>query len=97
MAHGLEYPVHVLLAIDRDDDDGARGFGHDPPGGLDAIHDRHDQVHEDQVWLLLGAALHRLGAIAGNPHHLVRRLQGDRPTQRLDGHRHVIDDGDLHP
>ncbi|MNH40660.1 hypothetical protein D3C79_1020160 [compost metagenome] len=78
MAHGLEHAVHVLLAVHRDDDDGARGFGHDPPGGLHAVHHRHDQVHQDQVRQLLGATLHRLGAIAGHPHHLVCRLQGDR-------------------
>ncbi len=49
MAHGLEHPVHVLFTVDRNDDNGAWGFGHDPPGRLDTVHHRHDQVHEDQV------------------------------------------------
>ena len=36
---------------------------------------RHDQVHQDQVGRLLGAALHRLGAVAAPPSDLVRRLE----------------------
>ncbi len=97
MAHGLEHPVHVLLAVDRDNDDGAGRFGHDPPGRLDAIHHRHDQVHENQVGSVLGAFAHGFSAIAGHPDHLVRRLEGQGPAQRLYRHGHIVDDGDLHP
>jgi hypothetical protein len=97
MAHGLEDPVHVLLAIDSDDDNGARGRGHDLPGRLDPVHDRHDQVHEDQVRGYGLAALYGFQAIAGDPHHLVRRLAHDRPAQRFHGQRHIVDDCDLHP
>ncbi|MNV99927.1 hypothetical protein D3C71_1953590 [compost metagenome] len=97
MAHGFEYPVHILLAIYRDDHDRARRLGHDPPSCLDAIHHRHDQVHENQIRHLLGAAAHRLGAIAGHPDHLVRGFEGQRAAQRLHRHGHVVDDGDLHP
>ncbi|MNL10453.1 hypothetical protein D3C87_1312520 [compost metagenome] len=94
--HGFEDPVHVLLAIDRHNDDRARGFGHDPARGFDAVHHRHDQVHQDQVRSIFSAQLYCLGTVAGDPDHLMRRLEGQRPAQGLHRHGHVVDDGDLH-
>ncbi|MNK94468.1 hypothetical protein D3C87_1146700 [compost metagenome] len=96
MAHGFKHPVHVLLAIDRDNDDGARRFGHDPSSGFHTVHDRHDQVHQDQVRRLLGTLLHRFLAIARDPDHLMRRLESQGPAQGFHGHGHVVDDGDFH-
>ena len=46
MAHGLEYAADVSLAVDRDDHNRTRAFRHDPARGLDAVHDRHDQVEQ---------------------------------------------------
>ncbi|MNN66234.1 hypothetical protein D3C81_1817990 [compost metagenome] len=97
MAHGLEHAVHVLLAVDGDDDDGTRRLGHDQPGRLHTIHHRHDEVHENQVGRCLGTLAHGLGTIAGHPDHLMRRLQGQGPAQRFYRHGHIVDDGDLHP
>ncbi|MNQ89751.1 hypothetical protein D3C85_1050670 [compost metagenome] len=96
VAHGLEHPVDILLAIDRDNDDRTRCLGHDPAGGFDPVHDRHDQVHQDQVRGQLGATLHRLQAITGHPHHLMCRLERQGSTQGLHGHGHIIDDCDFH-
>ncbi|MOA09570.1 hypothetical protein D3C78_1294110 [compost metagenome] len=95
MAHGLEHPVDVLLAVTGDNHNSAWAVGHDPPGGFHAIHDRHEQVHEDQVRGVFGAALHRLGAVGGHPDQLMRRLERQGAAQGLDRQGHVIDDGDL--
>lgn len=95
MAHGLEHPVDVLLAVTGDDHNSAGTVGHDPSGGLHAIHDRHEQVHEDQVRGVFGAALHRLGPIDRHPDQLMRRLERQGAAQGFDRQGHVIDDGDL--
>jgi hypothetical protein len=61
----------VLLGEGRQDDDvGVRGLLADPSGRLDAVHDRHRQVHEDNV---RGQARHHrqgIRAIAGLTDHL---------------------------
>ncbi|MNG03180.1 hypothetical protein D3C84_862480 [compost metagenome] len=75
MAHGLEHPMHILLAIHGDDHNGTRRFGHDPSSGFNPVHHRHDQIHQDQVWRLCGTLLHRFLAIAGDPDNLVRRFK----------------------
>ena len=44
--------------------DRTRPFVHDPPRGLDAVHHRHEQVHEDDVGPLAPRHRHRLLAVA---------------------------------
>lgn len=97
ISHRFENPVHILLDIDGNNHDRARTFRHDPTSCLDAVHHRHEQVHQHHVGRIGGALGHRLGTVAGDPDDLVLRLEGQRAAQRLDGQRHVIDDSDPQP
>jgi hypothetical protein len=47
---------------------GRRGVLHDPPGGLDAIQDRHPQVHQQDVRTPFGCQGHRLFPVARPGH-----------------------------
>ena len=89
--------MDILLSVHGDNDDGTRCSGHDLSGRFDAIHDRHDQVHQDKVRRQLRTALDGFGAIGRDPDHLMRGLESDGPAQGLHGHGHIVDDSDLHP
>jgi hypothetical protein len=41
------------------------GFGHDAPGGLDAVGAGHPHVHEHHVGAELEGEPHRLGSVGG--------------------------------
>ena len=49
VAHRLVDQVEVARDAGRDQQDRAGAVGHDAARRLDAVHDRHDQVHEDHV------------------------------------------------
>src|SRR5271157_4971340 len=63
----------------RHHQDGTGRFIHDPPGGLDAIGPRHEQIHEDQIGPISSRHRHGLLTIVGNPRHL---LPGTDSTTR---------------
>jgi len=95
-AHGLVDPPQMGPDRAGHDHDGAGRLGHDPPGGLDSIEDRHDQVHQDQVGPVGPGQLDGLGAVAGEPGDLVVGHRGDGAPERLAGHHQVVDDPDPH-
>ena len=96
MPHRLVDERDVAAHGRRDDEDRARGREHDLPGGLDAVHVRHEQVHENQVGAVTFRSRHRLDAIAGRPGDLMIRQTGDNPAQGLARGPHIVDDSDSH-
>ena len=69
----LEAFVHVLVQVERGEDEHARALvsfeRHDLARGLDAVHLRHLHVHEHHVRVQPSRELERLGAVAGLAHH----------------------------
>src|ERR1017187_231616 len=63
---GAQRREHVLVQVERGQhqDAGAGGFrcGGDLPGGLDAVHAGHPDVHQDHVRFFSGGEFYRLGA-----------------------------------
>jgi hypothetical protein len=49
VAHRVEDACGVGPHAGGDEQDGARRVGHDAAGGFDAVHDRHQQVHQHEV------------------------------------------------
>ena len=89
-------PEVVPLPLDRHDDD--RGVGHllgQDLGRLDAVHDRHVDVHQDDVGAQLAGLLHPLLAVGGGAHDLDVGLEGQQLLQVVQGARDVVDDQDL--
>ena len=82
--------VDVVIEAERGQDQHPRGrLGtHDPAGGLDAVQNRHADVHEHHVGPEPPGGCNRVLAVAGLPHHGGLRLvlqdlaQAD-PDQRL--------------
>ena len=56
-------------------------FGEQHPGGGDAVHDRHRQVHQDHVGGGRHGHLHRLLAIGGLADHLDVRVGLDEADE----------------
>ena len=94
--HGLEYLGGIPLHRRRDHNDGTGRALHDAPGRLDAIHHRHDQIHQNQIGLVVATAPHRFGAVVGHPGDLVARHRLEHPPQPLHGHLGVVDYGNSH-
>jgi hypothetical protein len=92
-----ERVVDVLVEVEgREHDHPRRALpvGGHLPGRLDAVHDRHAHVHEDDMRALLAAELHRLLPVGGGSHDaevVLRAEQGPEP--RADDLL-VVDDGD---
>jgi hypothetical protein len=51
--------------IAAEDQDRGRSDGHDPFHGFEAVHDRHHDVHGDDIWSQTLCHLHCLPAIVG--------------------------------
>jgi hypothetical protein len=96
LAHGVEDETHIGAHADRDDQDGARRAGHDAARGLDAVHTRHEQIHEDQVGRILRAEVDGSRAVARDPDDVVVRVRCQHASEGLDRHGHVVDDADSH-
>src|SRR3954464_12586356 len=93
---------YVLVDLERGQDGAPAGGQLRSPGdGLrrgEAVHPGHADVHEDDVRTQFGGQPHRLGTVAGLPHHLDVRgaaeergeTRGDEPLglseQNLQGH-----------
>jgi hypothetical protein len=61
----------VLVDVRGEHDDrDVRVLGGQPPGGRDAVEDRHPQVEQDRVRPVRGDLLHRLLAVGGRADHL---------------------------
>src|SRR5262249_28585373 len=80
----------------RDEQKGTWTLGHDAPGGLDTVHDRHDEIHENHIRPVLGRAAHGLGAIHGHPRHSVAGHADHKPPQHFAGQGQVVDNADAH-
>lgn len=96
MAHRLQHQREVAIDTSGHQQDRAGGAGHDLPGRLDPVKDRHQQVHKDHVGPVLPRPPHRLGAVLGHPGDAVARLGQHDAAERLAGEQQVVDDGDSH-
>jgi len=98
-AAGAESFIHfaeVRADARGDDKDGARRGGHDAAGGFRAVHDRHEQVHQDDVGQVGGSLADSLGAVDGGPRDAVARRGFDDAAQQRLSQRQIVDDGDTH-
>ena len=84
--------VQVEGGQDERTDVAARG---DPPGGLDAVHDRHPDVHQDDVGTGPPGRLHRLRAVARLADHGEAGRGRDDPAETHPDQCLVV--GDHHP
>jgi hypothetical protein len=98
---GAQRVVHIAVQVEggQDEDPRARapvrpGSG-ELPGGLDAVHDGHAHVHQDDVGGQLAADLHRLGPVAGGADHREVRLGVQQRGEA--GAHHVVIVGDDDP
>jgi hypothetical protein len=66
------------------------------PGRVQAVHDRHGQVHEDHVGREVGGHGGGVGAVADRPDDL-EAAQLEHPDQRFPEHLVVVDHQDPHP
>ena len=66
--------------------------GEDAPSGFDAAHDRHAQVHEDDVGLVHLREGDGALAVLRFAHDLEIRLQPEQCAQRLAEERLVVDE-----
>ena len=87
MPHRLEDPAGVDPHAAGDDQDRARGAGHDAARGLHAVHLRHHQVHQDQIRRVLRAELHGLGAVQRDPDDAIGRIDAHHALQELGDRR----------
>ncbi len=94
--HCRKHAPGMVFDIGGDDQDRTGSLGHDPSGRLDAIHHRHDQVHQHQIGQRGRAHPHRFGAVGSGPQHLMLGGGGDDPAQRLQRGGRIVDDRDLH-
>ncbi|MCY1537328.1 hypothetical protein D9M68_728180 [compost metagenome] len=96
VAHRVEHLSGIAAEIHGDHHDRAGRGRHDPARGFDAVHHRHQQVHQDQVRRAGRGHLHGLLAVDGDPGELEGRVQRDGPAQCGDRERGVVDDADFH-
>src|SRR5436853_54571 len=95
-AHGLKDFGGIVVHAGGDDDDGAGTLRHDPAGGFNAVHFRHDQIHQDQVGGVRGAASHRLLPVKGDPSQFMAATAGQDAPHGFHRHNHVIYNRDPH-
>jgi len=94
--HRLENRARADLHAAGDDQNGAGAGRHDPTRALHAVHHRHHDVHQDQIGRVLGAEIHRLGAVSRHPHDTVQRIAAHDPPQQIGNAGQVVDDADPH-
>src|SRR5918996_4223016 len=84
-------PVDVVGRVGAGDDHDARRGKRlpDPPGGLDPVHDRHVQIHEEEIREKLAGQPRRLAAVVRHADH-VEAVQLERRGQRLQEKRLVV-------
>ena len=89
-------PEIVALALDgHDDDRRPRGFLGQHLGRLDAVHDRHVDVHEDDVRHDLLGLLDAFFAIDGGGDHLDVGLEREQLLEVIQGAGDVVHDQDF--
>ena len=93
----LHRPAQVVaLALNRHDDDGrGRDFLGEGFGRLNPVHDRHVDVHQDDVRGQLLGLLHPFLAVDRGAHDLDVRLEGQQLLEVVQRARNVVDDQDL--
>jgi len=96
VAHGLKDKLHVAFDRGGHNQDSAGRIAHDLPGCFGAVHDRHDQVHQDYVRDIRGAFFCRFRAVARRPGYFPAGFPGDRAPEGFQRQEHVIDDGNPH-
>ena len=78
---GIEAFDQILIAIERREENDRRPFfarhALDPPGGFEAIHDRHHDVEQDQVGCVGDEAADGFLAVLGEDHLMSQLLQED--------------------
>ena len=89
--HGIVDERDVSADRGGDDQDRARAARHDLPGGLHAVHVRHDQIHQDQVRTVALRHRDRLHAVGCRPGNGVVGQAAHHAAQRLAGGPHVVD------
>ncbi|MNT22331.1 hypothetical protein D3C72_1577120 [compost metagenome] len=94
--HRVEHPRGMARHVRRHHHDRAGRFRHDAARGLDAVHDRHDEVHQHHVGTVARAMLHGLQSVRRCPRHFQAGLQRDRAPQGFDREGHIVDDPDSH-
>ena len=96
---GAERLVDVLVEVEGGEDHdacaGERLVAGDPPRGLEAVHDRHADVHQHDVGALAGHERHRLGAVGGLTDDLDVGLTVEQHREAAAHERLVV--GDDHP
>jgi hypothetical protein len=88
-----------LVGIGREHDDREKDLAAGGPQGMKdgkSIHVRHHQIEEDQVRRELVANFEGQAGIGNGPHLFVTCF-GEHVLQKLDVHRFVINNEDLHP
>src|ERR1700680_4367361 len=86
----------MILEGGGNNENGTRRVGHNPARRLNAIHNGHHQVHQDQIRSVLAAPLDRFRSIAGYPSDLVARDTQDNPAQGLGRGCYVVYNSDSH-
>ena len=86
LAPACERFVHVLVGVEGSQDQYSSWTGgDDAPGGLDAVHRRHANVHEHDIGLQLPVLAECFQAVAGlTDHHQVGFAIEDDPKTRSD-------------
>src|ERR1022692_674575 len=98
---GAQRVVDVLVQVEGGQDEDARpiepgapGGAAELPGGLDAIHARHADVHEDDVRAQFAADGHRLGPVAGCAEDREVWLRGQEPGESGANYLMIVGDDD---
>jgi len=96
---GLERRGDLLLLDEarHRDDLGLRSFGLDPADRGDAVHVRHQEIHQDDVGLEATGHRHALAAVGGLADNLDVVLEVEEDAQAHPDDRVVVDDEDADP
>ena len=100
--HRVQRPVTqrfedlVAVSGDRggDDQDRTGALLHDLASRFDAVHDRHDQVHQHEVGPIGLAFFDRLLTVFGDPGHFGIGQRDDDAAQNFDRHLDIVDNRD---
>ena len=85
----------VVVGGGEHDDLHLQPLGRDHPGGREAVHLRHREVHEHDLRTQAPGELDRLAAVAGFTHHFVT-LRLEQAPEAVTEERMVIGDQDAH-
>src|ERR1700729_1814822 len=88
------FDLHQILITDRKDNDGDLGDGANLAAEFNAVHLRHRDVGDDEVWLPRMYGLHSFDAVGGDPQGVP--LRRERRTKDSGDLRFVIDDENLY-